>query len=231
MARAILRAAPTILSVLGGNLRRSRSAGYFVFVGLHRRRLPHEYPVGEALFVTWHLHGSVPPSVCPPGKLLSGQAFAWVDRHLDSFRCGPVYLRQEALARLVADSIRRGVTLGHYELHAFVVMPNHVHVLLTPRVPPSRLLKSLKGFTAREANRILGRTGEPFWQRESYDHWVRNEAEFQRIRAYIENNPVKAGMAPQAGDYPWSSAAAQPGPGVASSRDAANTSVRATGAA
>jgi putative DNA methylase len=68
-------------------------------------------------------------------------------------------------------------------------------------------MQSLKGFTAREANKILRRTGEPFWQRESYDHWVRDEQEFGRIRAYIENNPVRAGLVARAEDYPWSSAA------------------------
>ena len=79
-------------------------------------------------------------------------------------------------------------------------MPNHVHLLLTPQVAPSRLLQSLKGCTAREANRILGRTGEPFWQRESNGHWVRDAAEFARIKRSIENNPVKAGLAAQASD-------------------------------
>ena len=54
-------------------------------------------------------------------------------------------------------------------------------------------MKSLKGASAREANRVFGRTGEPFWQKESYDHWVRNPSEFQKIRMYIEANPVKAG--------------------------------------
>ena len=85
-------------------------------------------------------------------------------------------------------------------------MANHVHVLLLPRVPPSRLLKSLKGYTAYQANRLLGRTGEPFWQRESYDHWVRSQEEWQRIAAYIENNPVKAGVVSQAEEYRWASA-------------------------
>jgi len=85
-------------------------------------------------------------------------------------------------------------------------MANHVHVLLFPLISPSRLLKSLKGFTARQANRLLNRTGEPFWQKESYDHWVRNEAEWNRIAAYIEENPVRAGSASTAQDYPWSSA-------------------------
>jgi putative transposase len=94
-------------------------------------------------------------------------------------------------------------------MKAFAVMANHVHVLLLPSVPPSRLLKSLKGLTVRAANRLLGRTGEPFWQRESYDHWVRDADQFQRITAYIENNPVKAGMAARAEDYAWSSAKPQ----------------------
>jgi REP element-mobilizing transposase RayT len=87
-------------------------------------------------------------------------------------------------------------------------MANHVHALLLPLVSPSRLLGSLKGATAREANRILGRTGESFWQAESYDHWVRNADEFDRIVAYIESNPVKAGLVGRPEEYPWSSAAA-----------------------
>jgi REP element-mobilizing transposase RayT len=85
-------------------------------------------------------------------------------------------------------------------------MANHVHVLLLPQSPPSRLLQSLKGCTAREANRVLGRTGEVFWQAESYDHWVRDDRELTRIASYIENNPVRASLVARAEDYPWSSA-------------------------
>jgi putative transposase len=85
-------------------------------------------------------------------------------------------------------------------------MPNHVHVLITPKHPVPAIMQSLKGFTAREANLILGRTGQPFWQRESYDHWVR-DGEFDGIARYIERNPVSAGLAPEAHLYPWSSAA------------------------
>jgi hypothetical protein len=54
---------------------------------------------------------------------------------------------------------------------SFVIVANHVHLLLLPSISPSLFLKSLKGSTAREANRLLHRTGEQFWQRESYDHW------------------------------------------------------------
>jgi putative transposase len=190
---------------------------------LHRRRLPHLYPEGAALFLTWHLHGSLPAQLLPPArKLVSGQAFVWLDRQLDASRYAPMYLGQREIAQIVVASIHKGVDLGHYELGAYVVMANHVHLLIRPRIAPHRVLKSLKGATAREANRLLGRTGEPFWQKESYDHWVRNHGEFERIRAYIETNPVKAGLVRNPQDYPWSSA------GVETSLDAARTSACAT---
>ena len=96
--------------------------------------------------------------------------------------------------------------LAHYILHAFAVMPNHVHVLITPAVPLSKLTKSLKGITAKRANLMLGRTGSSFGQVESYDHEVRHESEFERIRSYIENNPVPAGLAPEVCRYRCSSA-------------------------
>jgi REP element-mobilizing transposase RayT len=85
-------------------------------------------------------------------------------------------------------------------------MPNHVHLLVTPRVEVSKMMQSLKRFTARECNRILGLTGQPFWQDESYDRLVRNEAEYRRIVRYIEMNPVRAGLAATPEEFPWSSA-------------------------
>ena len=171
------------------------------------RRLPHVYPENTWLFVTWHLYGSLPSArFPPPRKASAGEAFVWMDRYADLARTGPLFLSQENVARLVVDSLVKGVELGHYRLKAFAIMANHVHVLLFPLVAPSRLLKSLKGHTAREANRVLGRVGEPFWQRESYDHWVRDAGEFRRIACYIENNPVKAGLAARAEEYTWSSA-------------------------
>jgi REP element-mobilizing transposase RayT len=94
--------------------------------------------------------------------------------------------------------------LRHYDLHAYVVMANHVHVLILPHVSPSKLLQSVKGFSAKEANKLLGRTGQAFWQAESYDHWTRDE-EFERVRRYIEHNPVRAGLVGRPEDYRWSS--------------------------
>jgi REP element-mobilizing transposase RayT len=173
----------------------------------YRRRLPHIYPENAPIFFTWHLHGSLPHArYSPPGKLNAGQAFVWRDRYLDRTRIGPQYLRNPEIAKVVVDSIHRGEeSLGQYQLHAYAVMPNHVHLLITPKIAASRLIQSLKGFTAREANKLLGRSGQPFWQRESYDHWARNPEEFSRIKRYIEWNPVKAGLCEAPEDYAWSS--------------------------
>jgi len=130
-----------------------------------------------------------------------------MDRLLDEARTGPFYLGQPALAEVVVDSIHfNALKLGHYELHAFVVMPNHMHLLATPAVELPKLTRSLKGITSKRANAILRLTGTPFWQEESYDHSVR-AGEFEKIRGYIESNPVRAGLVREASEFPWSSAA------------------------
>jgi len=130
-----------------------------------------------------------------------------MDRILDNTCTGPLFLRMPEVATMVMDAIHyRDRNLQHYELHAFVIMPNHVHLLVTPLVAVSKIMQSLKRFTAHEGNRILGLTGKPFWQDESYDRLVRNDAEFERIACYIEMNPVRAGLAATPEEFPWSSA-------------------------
>ncbi|HWI55734.1 MAG TPA: transposase, partial [Bacillota bacterium] len=95
-----------------------------------------------------------------------------------------------------------------YLLEEWIVMPNHVHLLLWPM--PNRTLSAIlrdrKRRIARQANLVLGRTGETFWEHESYDHWVRNEEEKWRIRRYIRNNPVIAKLCRCPEEWPWSSA-------------------------
>jgi REP element-mobilizing transposase RayT len=95
--------------------------------------------------------------------------------------------------------------LEHYVLHAFVVMPNRVHLLATPALALPKLTKSLKGITSKRANTILAMTGSCFWQEESYDHPVRKEREFAEIQSYIEENPVRAGLVREESEYRWSS--------------------------
>jgi putative transposase len=180
-------------------------------VAFHRRRLPHWQPSDKPLFLTWHLHGSLPRHrFPPPASPSAGQAFVWMDRYLDQARSGPTWLIREEIAHVVVDAIQyAGSILGYCDLHAYVVMANHVHLLVEPRVSPSKFLQSVKGFSARQANWILNRSGQPLWQSESFDHWVRDERELERVRQYIENNPVRAGLVTQAEEYRWSSANGQ----------------------
>lgn len=172
-----------------------------------RRRLPHWHPESRPLFITWHLHGSLPKfRYPPPSHQSAGQAFVWMDRYLDTATTGSMWLRQPNVADLVSAHIRHGAEERLYELHAWVVMANHVHLLIQPCVKPSEALRRVKGRSAREANLLLCRTGESFWQSESFDHWARNADEMARIAHYIENNPVTAGLTARAADHKWSSA-------------------------
>ncbi len=97
-----------------------------------------------------------------------------MDRLLDDASAGPKYLALLEIAQLVVSALVDGdEKLHRYALHSYVAMPNHVHLLVTPRVPSSKWLGPLKGFTAHGANALLGVRGNPFWQNESYDHLVR----------------------------------------------------------
>ena len=179
-----------------------------IHVPFYRRRLPHRPPNETSLFLTWNLRGSLPyHRFSPPGSLSEGKAFISMDRCLDEARAGPTWLKRPEIAQIAVDALRYGSeTLCYYDLHAYVVMPNHVHALVSPWAAPTRLLQAIKWFSAREANKVLARFGEPFWQSESYDRWVRGPVEFERVRRYIEENPVRVGLAAKAEDYSPSSA-------------------------
>jgi REP element-mobilizing transposase RayT len=176
-------------------------------MNLSERRLPHLTVQHHPVFVTWRLHGTLPKTRAFPEHLSSGLAFATMDKLLDLERSGALYLRIPGIACMIVEAFFHGAQeLRFYELHAYVVIANHVHLLITPAVDLARITHSLKRFTAREANRILALTGKRFWQEESYDRLVRDDVEFQRIQRYIEHNPVRAGLVTVPEEYPWSSA-------------------------
>jgi REP element-mobilizing transposase RayT len=195
--------------------------------GIHTRGyLPHVKYEGASYFVTFRLVDSLPKEVLLrferehgealrrlPAEALPGQAEAIhralrrnIERYLDQ-GAGECHLRRPEIADMVAGALRH-FHGEHYLLDDWVVMPNHVHVILwpMPNFTLSEILKSRKRHTARQANLILGRTGESFWQRESYDHWIRNDDEKARIRRYIRMNPVNARLCKVPEDWKWSSA-------------------------
>src|SRR5437868_15491862 len=100
---------------------------------IFERRLPHWYAIGQPLFVTFRLHGSLPSRrEFPRDSATSGEAFLCMDQLLDGARIGPTYLAMPSIAQIVADSLQYGGPID-YDLHAWVVMANHVHMLVTPR--------------------------------------------------------------------------------------------------
>lgn len=180
----------------------------------YRRRLPHWQPEGVPIFLTWRLYGSLPRSpwqgrskTCPTG-LTEGRRFLLMDRELDAACSGPMFLKNPHVAAAVAETLlTAGKEWTLYDLFAWVIMSNHVHVLLQPHKPLRRITHAVKSTSARRANFILGRAALWFWQDESYDHWVRDGREFERIVQYIEWNPVRAGLVERVEQWPWSSAA------------------------
>jgi len=110
-------------------------------------------------------------------------------------RCrGECLLRSKDAQRILAEGIRH-FDGDRWHVGDFVVMPNHVHALVQVLGDHEleNTLYSVKRFSARKINEAQGRKGR-FWQKEYYDHIVRDRAELHRIRTYIESNPSKAGL-------------------------------------
>ena len=172
------------------------------------RNLPHWHPPGADIFITWRLHGSLPAQLRPQFKKSdpAGKIFAKFDRALDRAQSGPLWLKNERIAETIIAALRTSEQRKQFILRAYVLMANHVHVLLTPQSPIPEITRGIKGATARQANLILRRSGAPFWQDESFDHWIRTPGEWQKIRRYIEQNPVAVGLVDSPEDWPWSSA-------------------------
>ena len=175
-----------------------------------RRHLPHWIPEETPVFVTWRLAGSLPPQAdLTDDKPRSSvpRPFLQHDEQLDRAPSGPVCLQDSRVARVVVDALLYGETVrGFYQLHAWVVMPNHVHAILQPHAAMPTVMRWLKGRTSRVADQILGRTGTALWQDESFDHWIRSAEELSDQIEYVENNPVKAALVGSKEQWRWSSA-------------------------
>ena len=177
----------------------------------YERTLPHWQPEGRELFLTWRLSGSLPAKVIAALRASKtkelGKRFREYDLELDKASFGPLWLKESRIASVVVEGIKAVEDQGLCRVHTWVVMPNHVHLLMAPLAPMAAITKAIKGSTARQANLLLGRTGEYFWQDESFDHWIRDEAEFAKVKGYIERNPFAAGLVSEESNWPWSSVA------------------------
>lgn len=198
---------------------------------IYRRNLPHIQPPGGTFFVTFRLAESIPANVLAMLHEETEPILAELERmpasperaerlHLEERRFfgkwdavldqgkGPDWLRNPEIAKLVADAMHF-FNGKRYDLLAFCIMSNHVHIVFTPLLktedeyyPLAQIMHTMKGYTAGRANQLLDRSGA-FWLHESYDHFARDEAELERIIAYVVNNPVKAGLVSEWQAWPW----------------------------
>lgn len=201
----------------------------------YRRNLPHFQPPNTTFHTVFRLAGSLPDAVVRQlmrDRLREEKRIARIssrtgrrtayhehqrlyferfDGMLDRASTGPRWLADPRLACVVMDGLRFRDG-REYDLHAFTLMSNHVHLVIGigDAVPPRRLdryrltslLQSLKWYTARRCNEILARTGS-FWHHESYDHVIRSDGEFERTIWYVVGNPVNAGLTASWESWPW----------------------------
>ncbi|RYG27582.1 transposase [bacterium] len=175
------------------------------------RGLPHRDDLGLIQSVTYRLEDSFPQSLIASLGTLSEaersepKARKLIERALDEGH-GECWLSQPMVAQLVSDSFRH-LDLTGSPVYAYVVMPNHVHLLFQPSTvrPLGDLMRNSKRFTGREANKVLGRTGS-FWAEDYFDRFIRDEEHFWNCVSYIHQNPVKAGLCERAEEWRWSSA-------------------------
>jgi putative DNA methylase len=156
--------------------------------------------------VIFRLADSLPAELQPAAANMSAkQRVATIDAALDA-GFGARELSRPQIASVIQNALL-AFDMERYALIAWCVMPNHVHSLVEIR-PGHRLdtiLHSWKSYTAKEANRLLGRTG-PFWAPEYFDRFMRDDGHLASTAAYIEGNPVKAGLCENISDWQFSSA-------------------------
>ena len=180
------------------------------FRGWHERGyLPHRDEPGLTQLITFRLADSFPVALRSEwAGLLEVEDTREQRKKLESYLDrgqGECHLRRVEIGQLVDQAIR----FHHevlYELRAWVVMPNHVHVLFkVGEKPMGQTVADWKEYTARQANRFLGRRGH-FWAKDYWDTYMRDAEHELRARRYVENNPVKAGLVQDPRDWPWTSA-------------------------
>ena len=199
----------------------------------YQRHLPHWQPQSAVFFVTFRLKNSLPYELIeslreewerakaashnlPESERANQNALdeqryfeRWED-YLDKAEFGPRWLSQPEIADIVKEAMHYRDEKD-FDLHAYSIMSNHVHVVFGPlsksewhsdSQPLHKILQSLKRHTARQANKILDREGA-FWQDESYDRVIRDNNEYVRIVNYVLENPVKAGFVSRWDDWRW----------------------------
>ncbi|MBD3617136.1 MAG: transposase [Gracilimonas sp.] len=191
-------------------------------MSFYRRNLPHWQPIGGDYFITLRLAGTLPKEIIE--KLnkekvrllqdgngdkkdlrtkINRRIFKKYETILDKAERGPTWLKSVEIADIIKESLHFRDNKD-YELYAYCIMSNHVHFVFrhlsnklkqkNDEYPITDILASFKKYTSRLCNEKLDRTGNSFWQAESFDHVVRDSDELERVILYTLHNPVKAGL-------------------------------------
>ena len=187
-------------------------------LGWHSRGyLPHFNGGTITQFVTFRLCDSVPKGIIErwekeirltePAKHKL-ELRKRIENYIDQ-GYGSLWLADERVASVVQKALLH-FDGKRYFVHAWVIMPNHIHVLLTPTqgVKLGDIIRGWKSFSSCKANQILGRKGA-FWQVDYFDRFIRNADHFEYAKYYIENNPVKARLCSDITDWKFSSASSE----------------------
>lgn len=163
----------------------------------YRRNLPHIQPKDAIFFISYRLKFELPIDI--KQKLQEKHRFLQENFTTSS---------KEKIAEIIVESLQF-LNNKMFKLFSFCIMPNHVHILIKPLKKKddsfhslSEIMKLHKGFTANKINNIIGKKGQ-FWHHENYDHFIRNEKEFNNIIWYILRNPVKAGLCKKYYDWKY----------------------------
>ena len=183
--------------------------------GWHSRGyLPHFDGGSIPQSVTFRLADSLPKErlegfenelACLPEDKATARRRELIEAYLD-LGSGHAWLRDPRLGQMVENALLY-FDGARYLLHSWVIMPNHVHALLTPAESFSltQILHSWKSFTAKVANRVLGQSGR-FWQEDYFDRYMRDDRHYFAAIEYIELNPVGAGLCERKEDWKFGSA-------------------------
>jgi putative transposase len=184
---------------------------FFCQENWRKRFLPHYDAEGKIQVITYRLVDSLPEDFF--SKMINGNA---ENKNTSSYRkkvegylakgMGESFLALPSIAKVVIDAWLYFHDT-RYELIAYVVMPNHVHLIVktSKNWPLAKIVHSWKSFTAHEINKILTVPKKHIWQREYWDRFIRNEDHFRKALDYIHMNPVKAGLVDHPKDWQWSS--------------------------
>ena len=193
-------------------------------ISFRRRNLPHWLVADRTYFVTVRLKGTLPADVVEALRLereqlraqepddedamnqLRIRQFDKIESILDAGSLGEPWMSRPKVADLVFGNLAWLDDVRGWRIHAACVMPTHLHVLMRNTEGRNGELCTdlglFKNYTAREANRVLGRKGA-FWTPEDFDHWCRSDAKVTAATEYIRDNPVKAGLASSREEWKW----------------------------